>query len=316
MIDNYPIYPIYIPSKSRADSRLTVRALQAMGIDDFIVVVEYEQFALYNDVLPSRNLVILDKQYQRDYEVCDDLGMSKPVGPGAARNFAMDHALHHGHNRCWIFDDNIEDFYRYNNDVRTRCRSAGLLRSCEVFVDRYENIPLSGLQYRFFCIPGQYRPPFVMNTRIYSASLHDVTAPYRQKGRYNEDTDISLRILKAGDCTIQFNHALQGKMVTQAVRGGNSEAFYDKEGTAPKSDMLERMHPDVAKKVWKYGRWHHEVNYRPYRYNALRPVEHASWERERPHEYGMHKIRLSVEDHKSEMKVKSNAIKQLEQGEL
>jgi len=38
--------------------------------------------------------------------------------------------------------------------------------------------------------------------------------PYRWRGRYNEDTDLSLRMLKDRWCTIQFNAFLQGKAAT------------------------------------------------------------------------------------------------------
>jgi hypothetical protein len=30
------------------------------------------------------------------------------------------------------------------------------------------------------------------------------------------------------------------------------------------------MHPDVAKVVWKYGRWHHYVDYLPFKKNMLK----------------------------------------------
>ena len=53
------------------------------------------------------------------------------------------------------------------------------------------------------------------------------------------------------------------------MRGGNSEVFYDDEGTKPKSEMIEELHPDVAKVVWKYNRWHHHVDYKPFRTNKL-----------------------------------------------
>jgi hypothetical protein len=34
--------------------------------------------------------------------------------------------------------------------------------------------------------------------------------------------------------------------------------------------MLEEMHPDVARVVWRYGRWHHYVDYNPFKKNELR----------------------------------------------
>ena len=33
--------------------------------------------------------------------------------------------------------------------------------------------------------------------------------------------------------------------------------------------MLERLHPDVAQVVWRFGRWHHHVDYAMFKHNAL-----------------------------------------------
>jgi hypothetical protein len=76
-----------------------------------------------------------------------------------------------------------------------------------------------------------------------------------------------LDILKAGLCTIQFNNLLQGKAPTQNLGGGNTAEFYGKEGTYNKSKMLEVIHPDVAEVKWRYGRFHHHVDYRPFKSN-------------------------------------------------
>jgi hypothetical protein len=35
--------------------------------------------------------------------------------------------------------------------------------------------------------------------------------------------------------------------------------------------MLVQLHPDVARLVWKFGRWHHEVDYLPFRNNKFIP---------------------------------------------
>ena len=37
--------------------------------------------------------------------------------------------------------------------------------------------------------------------------------------------------------------------------------------------MLYDMHPDVTTVVWKYGRWHHHVNYEPFKGNVLKLKE-------------------------------------------
>jgi hypothetical protein len=62
---------------------------------------------------------------------------------------------------------------------------------------------------------------------------------------------------------------LQNKLRTQVLKGGNTEVFYSKEGTLPKSQMQVDLHPDVSKLVWKFNRWHHYVDYRPFKKNKL-----------------------------------------------
>jgi hypothetical protein len=37
--------------------------------------------------------------------------------------------------------------------------------------------------------------------------------------------------------------------------------------------MLVDMHPDVARMVWRYGRWHHYVDYSPFKKNQLKYKE-------------------------------------------
>ena len=48
------------------------------------------------------------------------------------------------------------------------------------------------------------------------------------------------------------------------------EIGYNALGTVNKSQMLVDMHPDVARMVWRYGRWHHHVDYSPFKVNQLR----------------------------------------------
>jgi hypothetical protein len=36
--------------------------------------------------------------------------------------------------------------------------------------------------------------------------------------------------------------------------------------------MIEDLHPDIAKVVWKFNRWHHDVNYRTFKRNKLKYV--------------------------------------------
>lgn len=257
-------FPIYIVSKGRADSRLTAKSLEAMRLD-YQIVVEEQEVGEYAKVIDNRKIIILDKKYQDDYETCDFLGNSKSKGPGPARNFVWDHAIKNGFSWHWVMDDNINGFYRLNDNLKVQSKSGLIFKAMEDFCLRYKNVGMAGPNYFMFAFRKSVMPPFVLNTRIYSCNLMRNDIEFRWRGRYNEDTDLSLNILKAGYCTIQFNAFLQKKVRTQVLKGGNTDAFYSKEGTLPKSEILVKMHPDVAKVVYKFKRWHHYVDYSPFK---------------------------------------------------
>lgn len=271
-----PTHPVYIVSKGRSDTMITSKSLSRMKVPHYIVIEPQDEEA-YDKALDNFKI--------RDYVTLIVAPFSNHGdGPGRARNFAWDHSISIGADKHWVLDDNISDFYRLHQNYRIRVESGVIFKAAEDFVDRFENVPISGFQYRFFIAPNQSYPPYVKNTRIYSTLLIDNNCKHRWRGRYNEDTDICLRVLKDGDCTIQFNAFLQGKAATQTVKGGNTEEFYHKEGiekniwidgvnaegTRNKSEMLVRMHPDVARMVWRYKRWHHYVDYSPFKKNELR----------------------------------------------
>lgn len=265
-----PQFPIYICSKGRAASRLTMRHLDAMAVP-YLVIVEQQEFSDYAHVIAPEKLLILDPKYQDEYDSCDPAGDEQKLGkgPGPARNFAWDHSLGQGHAWHWIMDDNIAGFYRLNQNHKTAAGDGTIFRCMEDFCLRYKNVAMAGPAYELFTPRKKKHHPIILNTRIYSCNLirNDVT--FRWRGRYNEDTDLSLRMLKAHWCTIQFNAFLQKKIGTQRMTGGNMDEFYAKEGTLPKSQLLVKMHPDVAKVVWKFNRWHHLVDYRPFAGNKL-----------------------------------------------
>ncbi len=287
-----PNFPLYIPSKGRWEIRFTSDALIKVGVDHFIIIEEQE-YSLYSRVVSPERLLVLDKKYQDNYDTFDDLGDSKSKGPGAARNFAWDHSISNGHKWHWVMDDNIRDFYRLNNNLKVRVGDGAIFKCMEDFVCRYENVSMAGPNYELFIQRKSQPPPFILNTRIYSCNLIRNDAPYRWRGRYNEDTDLSLRMLKDGWCTVQFNAFLQDKQGTQVVEGGNTEEFYAHEGTLPKSEMQVAMHPDVSRIVWRFGRWHHYVDYSGFKKNKL--IRRPGIEIPKGvNNYGMELIRLNV----------------------
>ena len=145
-----------------------------------------------------------------------------------------------------------------------------IFKACEDFTDRYKNVKISGMNYYSFCKTSDPVPPFYKNTRIYSCILIDNSIKHRWRGKYNEDTDLSLRVLKDGDCTILFNAFLCGKITSMRMKGGNTgEVYGDTNERLEFAESLRDQHPDVVEVVRRFGRWHHKVNYKPFKRNEF-----------------------------------------------
>ena len=133
---------------------------------------------------------------------------------------------------------------------------------------------MAGHNYTFFAITTNTDlKPITINTRIYSTILlsNDIFPEFYWRGKYNEDTDLSLRILKAGYPTILFNNILADKSKTLTQSGGNTDTIYNVENSMYlKAASLQEQHPDVVKIVQRFGRDHHYVNYEPFK--ELKPI--------------------------------------------
>lgn len=278
-----PKYPVYIISKGRWESRLTAKALERIGVP-FRIVIEPQEYDDYAAVIDESKILILP---------FSNLGH----GSIPARNWVWEHSVSEGHERHWILDDNIKGFYRFNQNKRVAVGDGTIFRAAEDFTDRYVNVALSGFQYYMFAVSTLTRPtfdPLILNTRIYSCILIKNDIPYRWRGRYNEDTDLSLRALKDGWCTVLFYAFLADKQATMTMKGGNTEALYLLDGQADgrllMAQSLQQQHPDVVTIRRRWGRWQHKVDYRPFKRNRLR-LKQGLEIQSGQNEYGMKLVR-------------------------
>ena len=247
-------YPIYIISKGRWKSRLTSKALDEMNVP-YRIVIEPQEYDNYAAVIDSSKILVLP---------FGNLGQ----GSIPARNFVWEHSINAGFERHWILDDNIEQFNRLNRNLQVKVLTGQIFKAAEDFIDRYENVALAGFQYDYFAKAKTILPAFYMNTRIYSCILIKNDLPYRWRGRYNEDTDLSIRALKDGWCTVLFYAFIQQKAQTMTMKGGNTDNVYiDGDNRLKFAQSLVEQHPDVARVTQKFGRFHHHVNYKPFAKN-------------------------------------------------
>lgn len=252
--------PIYIISKGRWETRHTVKALEKRAVP-FRIVVEPPEYTEYAAVIDPAKILTLPFA---------NLGQ----GSIPARNWVWEHSVSEGHRWHWILDDNISDFFYLNRNVRHYTKDGAAFRVIESWADRWENLALTGMQYDMFAPRKTAPPPLRLNTRVYSCILIRNDIPFRWRGRYNEDTDLSLRCLKAGWCTALFNSFLCNKLPTMKVKGGNTDTLYKLQGGVDgrllMARSLQEQHPDVTTVVRKWGRWQHQVDYTPFKGNALR----------------------------------------------
>lgn len=259
-------YPIYIISKGRWETRLTAKELERIGTP-YRIVVEPQEFDNYASVIDRNKILVLP---------FSNLGL----GGIPARNWVWEHSISEGHKRHWILDDNISAFRQFKKGRRIIVDDGSNFEGVENFTDKYSNVPMSGMQYSMFAVSdcqyqGKVLPPVIFNTRIYSCILLSNEEKYNQfrwRGRYNEDTDLSIRFLKAGYCTILFYAFLCDKKTTMTMKGGNTESLYKLKGVDGRLLMamsLKNQHPDVVKIYHRWGKWQHLVDYRSFKGNKL-----------------------------------------------
>lgn len=259
-------HPVYVISKGRWDNLFTAKYLRQLGIP-FSLVVEPQELDAYAKVVSKKNILTLP---------FSNLGK----GSIPARNWVWEHSIKAGAERHWILDDNIRGFYRLYRNLKVPVQCGNAFAAAEHFVDRYENVGLAGLNYEFLVPRRKECPAYYLNTRIYSCILIDNSLQFRWRGRYNEDTDLSLRVLKAGLCTVLFNAYLAKKQPTMTMKGGNTDELYRTEagfdGRKAMAESLQRQHPDCVKITRKWGRWQHQVDYSRFKRNRLKPKKTKS----------------------------------------
>jgi hypothetical protein len=283
-----PKYPIYVITKGRWEKTLTIDTLEDMGID-FSICVEPSEYDNYisNPKIDPKKVIKLPENFSE-----------RKQGGIPVRNFVWQHSVDRGFSRHWIIDDNIDGFFRWNENTQKRIRDGVFFRVMEDFSDRYENVGLTSCQYASF-IPAIDcgREGFIVNTRTYSCilintELLDQRLEERWRGTYNEDTDLTLRVLSTRDlCTVNFNSLLSGKQTTGTMKGGNTTTIYefgdDKQTNAKFTGLKKKF--DELKENWgdivtyttsrhKDGRPHHHIAYTKYFKQELKLKEGVKME--------------------------------------
>ncbi len=242
-------------------------------------MIEPQEYDQYAAVIDTERLIVLPH---------NDRGLV------VTRNWIWDYAQEQGYPRFWTFDDNINSLRRWNRNVKTKVKTGAILRAIEDWVDRYVNIAIAGMHYFMFIRQKEPEDPFLLNTRIYSNMLIQTDIPYRNRGWYNDDTDLCLQVLRDGWCTVLFRSFLIEKSVTMTVKGGMTP-HYQGDGRLKMALELQRRWPEYVKVTRKWGRWQHHVDYRPFKKNKL-VLKKGIEIPEGVNNYGMKLVKVSEEN--------------------
>jgi hypothetical protein len=259
-------YPIYIVSKGRYKMPYTANWFKEDGIS-FKIVVEPQEYEQYCESIGENYVLKLP---------FSNLGL----GSYPARNFCWDHSKENGHERHWIFDDNIRRMRRLHKGKRQACNGLIGIKTHEDFIDRYTNIAISGFDYTFFVVNDTDKP-FRYNTHVYSSLLIDNSLPFRWRLKYNEDVDLCLQVLHAGYCTVCFTAFIVDKISTTVkLAGGNQDELY--KGNDPKKKYLkarslEEVWPQYVKTTYKFNRPHHSVSWKKHFKQPLIRKKDIDW---------------------------------------
>ena len=235
-----------------------------IGLHDFRMIVEADEFDIYSKEFGAERILELPQEWKDRYDHCDEFGTSLSSGSGPARNYAWHIAREEGAKWHWTIDDNlIFGLMRYSQTGFVRARDGQkFFGEMESMITSYNNVFMGGPHCEGFIIHGyQGRRLFNKNSRIYSFNLIRTGSPFQWRGRYNEDTILTLDMLHNGCATLLLNSHLMKKPVTRTQKGGNTDKLY-KHGTGPKSRVLFNEYPQYVKLLKRWGRMHHHIDYK------------------------------------------------------
>ena len=242
-------YPIYVPSKGRADRINVTRLLTEQNIP-FTVVVEPQDADDYRQHFRDDQLLVMDKNDQGIHYV---------------RNYAKQHATEQGTEFHWQLDDDIRSFKVRRDGKNRTTNPAHVLNLVETVTDLYTNIGAASPMYDTWAF--QEGPIIKLNRMFASANLlrNDPNITFRPD--IVEDVDTSLQYLAAGYCTLIFATALITVPTTPDDEGGLGVSNRIGEGAQLRCDNL----------VAQWGANHFKVITKPKWNNAPRLAPSRIW---------------------------------------
>jgi len=231
ILDNYkdlplPKYPIYIPSKGRAETKATAANFEENNIP-YTFSIEKEDEEKYRKAFPNAEFIILEKSNQ---------------GNPYSRNTIKEHALKNGHKYHWHIDDDIKKMAYYLDGKNNYFDNfAQCLSIIEAVCDKYENIGAASPRSSAFSRTEKSIIGF--NKNIYCVMLLKNDNDIWFRPDVLEDKDMSMQILANGECTVLFNRLLMFNPSTGTNSGGHGVHSERVKSRAERAKQLAKNWP-------------------------------------------------------------------------
>lgn len=239
------IYPIYIPSKGRAQTATTPALLDNADVP-YTLVVEPQEYDSYTQQYPHANYHVLERNN---------------AGIAYVRNAIL--ALNKG--RYWMMDDDLKGLYRV---VRKRCNrenAAAILMEAQAYFERASLIAQLGLEYQQ--IAWSASKPFALNSYCDVCVCIDAAlagVQYRKEVELKEDRDFTLQLLASGLSTLRVLHLAFAAPENGTNSGGLKPVYMqtDREINAV-NRLCELWGREIVTPVTKKnGRYDAKINWR------------------------------------------------------
>ena len=229
-------YPIYIPSKGRAQTSITSKILLAEGLK-FYIVVEPQDY----------------DEYKKHYN--PDIILTMPINDGGlayARRFIKEHSTKKGDKYHWQIDDNIKGF-KIRVDNKNKPSTANYnLTLVENYINHNDNVGIGGLRHIMYA--WTQTEDYTFNQQCPSCIIVNNDMKSNWRDNMVEDTDFSLQVLNEGFSTILFNKLVMDKLPTKKLSGGCTDLYYNDDTIRnSRQERLKEQYPGIFEIVIKNG---------------------------------------------------------------
>jgi hypothetical protein len=252
------MFPIFIPSKGRSKTSLTLKALRASPFSpNYYAVVEPDEKEQYAEVLPPSKIVVLPES---------DRGLAY------SRQYVLDLMIKGNTDWFWMLDDDLTGFYLKDSSGKLQKVSIDVaLTEAEKYFSNSGDIAQAGLEYQQFA--WSQNKSYALNSycdccvAIHTQRVKSVK--FRDEVNLKLDRDFTLQVLSLGYKTLRtFNVAFS--CPKNGSNAGGLQEVYKTAGEELKNSkrMCEIWGRDICKlNIKKDGRPDVSINWRFFKAN-------------------------------------------------